>query len=156
VNAIDPGLPIFQVTPMPELVARQTATGRFGSTVLGTFSLVALLLAAIGIYGVLAFVIGLSRREIAIRMALGATRARVVSLIVRQGMSLVTVGVVLGVVGVFFVTAALPPELFGTSATYPQTFAMVVAALLVVAVAATYLPSRAAAGIDPQQALKSD
>jgi ABC-type lipoprotein release transport system permease subunit len=54
------------------------------------------------------------------------------------------------------VTAALPPELFGTSATYPQTFAMVVAALLVVAVAATYLPSRAAAGIDPQQALKSD
>jgi predicted permease len=156
VNAIDPGLPIFQVTPMPELVARQTATGRFGSTVLGTFSLVALMLASIGIYGVLAFVIGLSRREIAIRMALGATRARVVSLIVRQGMSLVTVGVVLGVVGAFFVTAALPPELFGTSATYPQTFALVVTALLVVAVAATYLPSRAAAGIDPQQALKSD
>ena len=156
VSAIDPGLPLYRVTRMTDLVAQQTATGRFGSTLLGSFSVVALLLAAIGIYGVLAFVIGLSRREIAIRMALGATRARVVRLIVRQGMTLVGVGLVLGLVGAYFATDALSTQLFGVTATDPLTFVVVPLLLAVVALAATYLPSRMAARIDPQQALKSD
>jgi predicted permease len=154
--AIDPGLPMYQVTSLGDLLARQTATGRFGSTVLGSFSIVALMLASIGIYGVLAFVIGLSRREIAIRMALGATRAGVVALIVRQGMSLVGIGLVLGLVGAYFATSALSTQLFGVTATDPATFGFVTVVLLVVALAASYLPSRAAAGIDPQLALKSD
>ena len=156
VNALDPGLPLYRVTPMADVLARQTATGRFGSTVLGSFSVVALLLASIGIYGVLAFVIGLSRREIAIRMALGATRARVVGLIVRQGMSLVGVGLAIGLVGAYFATALLSTQLFGVTATDPATFIVVPAVLAAVALAASYLPSRSAARIDPQQALKSD
>ena len=115
-----------------------------------------LLLASVGIYGVLAFVIGSSRREIAIRLALGATRARVVRLIVRQGMTLVGIGILLGLVGASFATSALSTQLFGVTATDPATFAVVPLVLAVVALAATYLPSRAAAGIDPQRALKSD
>jgi putative ABC transport system permease protein len=156
VNALDPGLPLYRVAPMADFLARQTATARFGSTVLGSFSIVALLLASIGIYGVLAFVIGLSRREIAIRMALGASRARVVGLIVRQGMSLVGVGLAIGLVGAYFATALLSTQLFGVTATDPATFAVVAAVLAAVALAASYLPSRSAARIDPQQALKSD
>jgi putative ABC transport system permease protein len=156
VNAVDPGLPLYRVARMSELVARQTATGRFGSTVLTSFSVVALLLASIGIYGVLAFVIGLSRREIAIRLALGATRARVVRLIVRQGMTLVGVGLLLGLVGAYFSTFALSTQLFGVTPTDPVTFGVVSLVLAVVALGATYLPSRIAARVDPQHALKSD
>jgi predicted permease len=156
VSAIDPGLPLYRVTPMRDLVARQTATARFGSSVLGSFSVVAMLLAGIGIYGVLAFVIGLSRREIAIRLALGATRGRVIRLIVRQGMTLVVIGVVVGLVGAYYATGALSTQLFGVTATDPLTFAVVPLVLSVIALAASYLPSRAAARIDPQLALKSD
>jgi ABC-type antimicrobial peptide transport system permease subunit len=156
VNGIDPGLPLYRLTRMSDLLARQTATARFGSTVLGSFSAVAMLLAAIGIYGVLAFVIGLSRREIAIRLALGATRGRVIRLIVRQGMTLVAFGIAIGLVVAYYATAALSTQLFGITTTDPLTFAAVPLVLAAIALAATYLPSRAAARIDPHQALKSD
>ena len=156
VSAIDPGLPLYQVSRMSDVVARQTATARFGSSVLGSFSLVAMLLASIGIYGVLAFVIGLSRKEIAIRLALGATRARVVRLIVRQGMTLVAIGVVVGLVGAYYATSAISTQLFGVTATDPLTFVIVPLLLATIALVASYLPSRTAARIDPQQALKSD
>jgi putative ABC transport system permease protein len=156
VSAIDPGLPLYRVLRMTDLVNRQTATARFGSSVLGSFSLVAMLLASIGIYGVLAFVIGLSRREIAIRLALGATRGQVVRLIVRQGMKLVAIGVVVGLVGAYYATGALSAQLFGVTATDPLTFVVVPLLLATIALAASYLPSRIAARIEPQQVLKSD
>ena len=156
VGAIDPGLPLYRATRMSDFVARQTATARFGSSLLGSFSLVAMLLASIGIYGVLAFVIGLSRREIAIRLALGATRGSVVRLIVRQGMTLVAIGVAVGLVGAYYATGAISTQLFGVTATDPLTFAVVPLLLAAIALAASYLPSRTAARIDPQQALKSD
>jgi putative ABC transport system permease protein len=155
-TAIDPALPVFNVVPMSDLLAAQTATGRFGTTLLGAFSVVALMLASIGIYGVLAFVIGLSRREIAIRMALGATRARVVALVVRQGMTLVAIGLALGLTGALFATDALSAQLFGVTATDPATFVAVPVVLGVVAFIASYLPSRNAARVDPQHALKGD
>ena len=155
-SAIDPGIPLYRVTPLAELLARQTAAARFGSTLLGTFSIVALLLAAIGIYGVLAFVIGLSRREIAIRLALGATVGRVIGLIVRQSMRLVAVGLAVGLAGAYLASGLLSTQLFGISATDPATFALVALLVLGVAVIASYLPSRSAARVDPQLALKSD
>jgi len=141
---------------MTDLPARQTATGRFGSALLGTFSIVALLLASVGIYGVLAFVIGLSRREIAIRMALGATRWRVVGLIVRQGMTLVAIGLVVGLAGAYLAMGAISTQLYGVTATDPATFGAVAMALALVALVASYLPSRGAARVDPQHALKGD
>ena len=154
--AIDPAIPIFRAASMTELLARQTATGRFGSALLGTFSVVALLLASVGIYGVLAFVIGLSRREIAIRMALGATRWRVVGLIVRQGMTLVAIGLAIGLAGAYLAMGALSTQLYGVTATDPGTFVTVAMALAFVALVASYLPSRGAARVDPQHALKGD
>jgi putative ABC transport system permease protein len=117
---------------------------------------VALLLAAIGIYGVLSFVIGLSRREIAIRLALGATVRRVITLIVTQSMRLVAVGLAVGLAGAYLTSGLLSTQLFGISATDPATFAGVALIVLGVAVVASYLPSRLAARVDPQHALKSD
>jgi putative ABC transport system permease protein len=155
-SAIDPGIPLYHAAPLADLLGRQTAAARFGSTLLGTFSIVALLLAAIGIYGVLAFVIGLSRREIAIRLALGATVGRVIALIVRQSMRLVAVGLAVGLAGAYLASGLLSTQLFGVSATDPVTFGVVALLVLGVAVIASYLPSRTAARVDPQLALKSD
>jgi len=155
-SAIDPGIPLYHAAPLADLLGRQTAAARFGSTLLGTFSIVALLLAAIGIYGVLSFVIGLSRREIAIRLALGATVGRVITLIVTQSMRLVAVGLAVGLAGAYLTSGLLSTQLFGISATDPATFAGVALIVLGVAVVASYLPSRLAARVDPQHALKSD
>jgi ABC-type antimicrobial peptide transport system permease subunit len=155
-SAIDPGIPLYHAVPLADLLGRQTAAARFGSTLLGTFSIVALLLAAIGIYGVLAFVIGLSRREIAIRLALGATVGRVIALIVRQSMRLVAVGLAVGLAGAYLASGLLSTQLFGVSATDPATFGFVALLVFGVAVIASYLPSRTAARVDPQLALKSD
>ena len=141
-SAIDPGIPLYHAAPLADLLGRQTAAARFGSTLLGTFSIVALLLAAIGIYGVLSFVIGLSRREIAIRLALGATVGRVIALIVTQSMRLVAVGLAVGLAGAYLASGLLSTQLFGISATDPATFAVVALLVLGVAVVASYLPSR--------------
>ena len=156
VAAIDPLLPIYAVRPLADGLRRQSATARFGSLVLGAFSTVAVLLAAIGIYGVIAFVVSLSRREIAIRMALGATRNRVSGLIVRNALALVGAGVAAGLVVSSSATRVLESQLFGVSATDPLTFALVSGVVLLVALLASYLPARRAAGLDPQLALKSE
>ena len=156
VRELDRNVPISNVNTMEQLVQQSVAQRRFGMFLLGIFALLALVLAAIGIYGVLAFVIGISRREIAIRLALGATRGRVVRLIVRQGMTLVAFGITVGLVVAYYATAVLSTQLFGVTATDPLTFAAVPLVLAGIALAASYLPSRAASRIDPQQALKSD
>ena len=154
VSALDPTIPIYQVRTMPELLRQQTARGRFGSLILGSFSTVALLLAAVGIYGVMAFVVGASAREIAIRMALGAAAPKVVALIVRQGMLLVATGLVVGLAGAYVATRALSSHLFGVDATDPATFAAVSGVLLGVALLASWLPARRAVRVDPQIALR--
>lgn len=154
--AIDPSLPVFAVQPLSDVVAAQSATARFGSVVLAVFSTAALLLAAIGIYGVIAFVVGMSRREIAIRMALGAEPRAVLALVVRNGVLLAGLGIVIGLAGAAMGTRALSGQLFGVSATDPATFAAVATAVLIVALAASWLPARRAAGIDPQSALRAE
>jgi predicted lysophospholipase L1 biosynthesis ABC-type transport system permease subunit len=156
VTALDPGVPVYDLRPLAESLRRQTATGRFGSLVLTAFSTVALLLAAIGIYGMLAFVVGLSSREIAIRIALGATGRSVTALVVRQGMLLVIIGVLLGLVGAALATDALSSQLYGVTATDPATLAVVSLTLLATALVASYLPARRATKVDPQLALKAE
>jgi ABC-type antimicrobial peptide transport system permease subunit len=142
--------------PLATALRQQTATGRFGSAVFTAFSTIALALAAVGIYGMLAFVVGLSSREIAIRMALGATGGNVTRLVVRQGMLLVLAGLVLGLGGALLTTDALSSLLFGVTATDPATLAGVSVTLLLTALAATYLPARRATKVNPQLALKSE
>jgi predicted permease len=156
VAAIDPLLSVYAARPLSEALHRQSATARFGSLVLGAFSVVAVLLAAIGIYGVVAFVVSLSRREIAIRIALGATGQSVSALIVRNGLALVAAGLVLGLLAAAAGTRFLSSQLFGVSPTDPLTFASVAALLALVAAVATYLPAHEAAGMEPQTVLKGD
>jgi putative ABC transport system permease protein len=156
VASLDAGLAVFNVAPMDALLGQQTATGRFGSILLGIFSTVALVLAAVGVYGLLAFVTGLSQREIAIRVALGATGPRVLRLVVGRGMVLVVLGLGLGAAASVFATEAIATQLVAVSATDPATFAVVSVALFVVALLATYLPARRVLRIDPQLALRSE
>ena len=156
VSALDAGLPIFDVRPLSKLLEQQTGTGRFGSLVLAVFSSVALLLAAVGIYGVLAFVVSRSAREIAIRMALGASGSSVLRLMVRHGMTLVGVGLILGLLGAALATGALSSQLFNVSPTDPATFAGISLVLIAVSLLATYIPARRATKIDPQRALKGE
>jgi predicted permease len=156
VAALDPSLPLFQVRQLSSDLRTQSATGRFGSLTLAVFSAVALLLAAVGIYGVVAFVVGRSRREIAIRMALGARAGSVVHLILRGGFLLAIAGVAIGVASGTLVSRVLRDQLFGVASTDPLTFAAVALLVLLVATAAAYLPARRATRVAPQQALRAE
>ncbi len=155
-TVLDPSLPLFAAAPLAAGLQSQLAAARFGSLVLAVFSAVALALAAIGIYGVVSFVVGQSRREIAIRMALGADRRRVLGAVVRNGMVLVLVGAAAGVLGARLGSRALASQLYGVGVTDPGTFALVTAALVTVALLASWLPARRAAAVEPQAVLKDE
>ena len=156
VAAIDPAMSVFGVRPLEELLGQQTATERFASSLLGVFGACALVLTAVGLYGVLAFVVGLRSREIGIRMALGATRARVLRSVMGQGLVLVAAGVVVGVAVASGVTRYVASLLFGVDAHDTLVFVFVPALLLLVALVASWLPARRAAALDPQMSLRSE
>jgi putative ABC transport system permease protein len=150
---LDPSIPLFAARPLDELLAQQTAQGRFGSAVLTAFGLCALMLAAVGLYGVLASVVSLRRREIGIRLALGATSGRVLESVIGQGTMLAAFGLVLGLGAAFFSTRVIESQLFGVGARDPLVFIGAAATLLVVAVVASWVPARRASRVDPQIAL---
>ena len=154
VATLDGSLPLFAVQPLERALQQQNAAPRFGSLLLSAFSALALLLAAIGIYGVIAFVVGLSTREIAIRLALGADRAKVQRVVVGNGMVLVGLGVAVGVVGARLGGRVLESQLYGISASDPVTLGGVTVAVLLMALLASWLPARRAAAIQPQIVLK--
>jgi ABC-type antimicrobial peptide transport system permease subunit len=156
VAAIDAGLPLYQVRPLEDAVRAQTSTARFGSTLLTIFSAGALLLAAVGLYGLIAYVVGLSGREIGIRLALGADAWRLVFLIVRNGMALVTAGLLVGALGAVAAGRALENQLFQTPGVDPATFGAVALLLTGVTAIASAIPTRRAVTIDPQVALRAD
>jgi predicted permease len=154
VSGLDGTLPIYSIEPLPAALYRQNAAPRFGSLLLSAFSALALGLAAIGVYGVIAFVVGLSTREIAIRLALGADRAKVQRVVIGNGMVLVGLGVGLGVLGSRLGGSVLESQLYGIHASDPATLGAVTLAVLLVALLATWLPARRAAAIQPQVVLK--
>ena len=156
VAAIDPSIPVYRVRQLQHAVAAQTASARFGAVLLGAFSVGALLLAAIGLYGLVAYVVGLSRREIAVRLALGATGVHVVTLIVRNGLALVGVGLTVGAGGAVVAGRSIEAQLFQTTATDPGTYVTVAATLLAVTFLASVLPARRAVSVDPHAALRAD
>jgi predicted permease len=153
---LDPTISLFGIQTLESLLTRQTASGRFASTVLGVFGIAALLLTGIGLYGVLAFTVALRRREIGIRMALGATNQRVSRVIVSQGLRLVLIGVMAGVVASLLLTRWIASQLYGITAHDPAVFAAVPLTMLGVAALASWLPARRAAQVDPQIALRSE
>jgi len=156
VAKVDPNLAIYQVATLPEVLAGQTALQRLGAALLAAFAAAALALAAIGVYGIIAYVVGKSRREIALRMALGGARRTIVALVVRQGMTLVVLGVVAGLLGAGLLSRALAGLLFGVAATDPLTFVAVPLVLLTIALAATLVPALRAAALEPQAVLRGD
>jgi predicted permease len=155
VSALDPSVPIFEVQTLSAALAAQTASDRFGSSVLALFGALALALAAVGLYGVMAFVVGTRRREIAIRLAVGADPRSALSMVLRQGMALVALGIVLGLTVALAAGRLLESLLFGVTTRDPLTFIVVSLVLASVAFAANYIPAHRATRIDPQLALKS-
>jgi len=153
-QAIDPDQPAGAVKPMTEWVDTSVAEPRYRTTLLGLFAALAMVLAATGIYGVMSYSVAQRTHEIGIRMALGARRADVLKLVVRQGMVLTVVGVALGVLGAFALTRVMASLLFGVTAKDPVTFAVVAALLIAVAFVACFVPARRATKVDPLVALR--
>ena len=154
VSRIDPEQPVFGVTTLAEMQARMVTLPRFTAILLGLFAGVALLLAVVGLYGVLAYSVSRRRHEIGIRMALGAQRADVVRLVLRSGLGMTLGGLVLGVIGAAILTRWMESQLFGVTPTDAWTFVMVAATLVSVALLACYVPARAASRVDPVIALR--
>jgi putative ABC transport system permease protein len=148
--------PIVQVAMMDELLEATAAERHFTLILFEAFGLVALALAAAGIYGVLSYGVTERTREIGVRLALGAERRNVLSMILRQGLKLTLVGVGLGLLAAFAVTRSLTSLLYNVSATDPSIFAGVALLLIVVALLACYWPARRATKVDPLVALRHE
>ncbi len=154
VQAADPGVTLNQVETMQETLSRAVALPRFDTVLLAAFALVALLLAAVGIYGIIAYSVAQRTHEIGVRMALGAGQGSVLGMVIRQGASLALIGILLGLSGAFALTRLLSNLLFGVSSTDPLTFAAVALGLLAVALLASFIPARRATRISPVTALR--
>ena len=156
VRRIDPDQAVAAVSTFEARVARSVAQPRLQTTLLASFAAVALLLAAIGIYGVMAVVVVQRTKEIGIRMALGAVRRDVLALVVRQGFALAAAGLALGVIGALALTRVMRSLLFSVSATDPTVFGGIIALLAGIALVACLLPARRAARVDPMIALRHE
>jgi putative ABC transport system permease protein len=154
IQAVDPDLPVYNVRSLRGVIAESLASRRFAMQVLGFFAATALLLAAIGIYGVMAYFVSQRVREIGVRMALGAQRGDVLKLVVRQGMALALVGVLVGFVSALALTHLMSRLLFGVSAYDPLTLAAFTLLLASVALLANFIPARRASMVDPMTALR--
>jgi predicted permease len=154
VLSVDKDQPVFQVQTMEQILASSLATRRFSMFLFAVFSAVALVLSAVGIYGVMSYAVNQRTREIGIRMALGARRADVMRLVVGQGMALTAIGLGLGLASAFGLTRLMSSLLFGVTATDPTTYAGIALLLGLVALTACYIPARRATKVDPMVALR--
>jgi putative ABC transport system permease protein len=151
---IDKEVPLFHIQPIESLVADSVAQQRFNMTLLAVFSATALLLAAVGIFSVMSFLVARRTHEIGVRIALGAQRKDVLKLVVGQGMMLAVIGAAIGLAAAFALTRLMSSLLFGVSATDPATFTIVAVVSIAVALLASYLPARRATKVDPMVALR--
>ncbi len=156
IHALDPNIGIDAIAPMTDLEAASIARERFYAVMLGVFAAIAALVAAIGIYGVLAYAVAQRTQEIGVRMALGAQRWQVMAMVLRRGLALTAIGVMLGLIGAAAGTRSLQSMLFGIEPLDVWTFALVAAAFTVVAAAASFLPARRATAVDPVVALRHE
>jgi putative ABC transport system permease protein len=154
VRELDAQLPVYDVKTMNQVLSTAVARPRFVTVLLGVFAAVAVLLSAIGIYGVMSYTVAQSTRELGIRLALGAQPTDILRLVVGQGLLLVSLGLIGGLIGAFGLTRLMTSLLFGVTATDPLTFVGVAALLIVVTLLACYLPARRAAKVDPMIALR--
>jgi putative ABC transport system permease protein len=152
----DPSLPIFQVSSMEDLRQRSFWEYRLFGIMFGLFGAIALVLASIGVYGVLSYSVSQRTQEIGVRVALGAERRDVLRLIVGQGLKLAAVGIVLGVIGAALVTPAVRSVLYNVTPTDPLSFTGVAVFLVLVSFTASYIPARRATAVDPLVAIRND
>ena len=156
IHAVDGGVPVYNIRTMDDRLHDSLARQRFATTMLGAFAAFALLLAAVGVYGVISYLVTQSTHDIGVRVALGAQPADILGLVVRQGLLLAAVGIVVGLIGSAALTRLMAGLLFGVSATDAVTFGAVAALLAAVVCAATMIPARRATGVDPMVALREE
>jgi putative ABC transport system permease protein len=154
IKAIDQGLPVFNVRTMNEVIDGSLVLRRFSAQLVGVFALVALLLASVGIYGLLAYMVGQRSHEIGVRMALGAMPSTIGKMVVSRGVGLTGIGVVIGVLLSGIMAPLISTLLYGVRPLDPEVFFAVPLILLVVALLASYIPARRAARVNPIVALR--
>jgi putative ABC transport system permease protein len=153
---LDSAVPVQGLRSMEQLVGRAVAPQRFNMSLLGLFAALGLALAAVGIYGVMAYGVSQRTHEIGLRMALGAQRRDVMKMVVRQGMALAAIGVAAGLIASYALTRLMKTLLFGVSATDPLTFTVIALSLGLIALLACWIPARRAAKVDPMIALRCE
>ena len=156
VQALDPNLPLFDVKTFTEHMKLALFPAKVAATVLGVFGLVALLLAAIGVYGITSYAVAQRTHEIGVRLALGAQLGDVLRLVLRHGLKLTIIGAAIGLLGAYLATRAITSVLYGVSATDPLTFGFVSLLLIGVALLACYVPARRATKVEPLIALRNE
>ena len=154
VGQVDPGVPISEFAPLDRLVAASVARPRFYTTLLAVFAASALLLAAVGLFGVLSYSVLQRSREIGVRLALGARASQVTGMVVGSALRLVGLGVAMGVIGALAAARVLSSQLFGVTPSDPLTIASVTGVLVVTALLASYIPARRASSLDPGTVLR--
>jgi len=156
IHAVEPAAPVYNVQTMQDIFYRSLARPRFASTLLGAFAVFALVLAAVGVFGVLSYLVSQNTRDIGLRMALGAQPGHIVKLVVSQGMQLACIGIVIGIAGAVLLTQVMSSLLFQVRPTDALTFGSVVAILAATALVATVIPARRAIGVDPNVTLRDE
>jgi putative ABC transport system permease protein len=156
IHTVDKDLPVYSVWTMDQLLGNSLAQRRLTLVLLSSFAALALLLAAVGIYGVIAYTVRQRTRELGVRLALGAQARDVLRLILRQGLKLALIGVALGLTAAFALTRWMESLLFGVRPADPLAFGVVALVLLLVAICACWIPARRATQVDPLVALRSE
>ena len=156
IHAVDPTVAVYGIRTMQDRLYDSLARQRFSSTMLGAFAAFALLLAAVGLYGVMSYLVTQSTHDIGVLVALGARPGNIIGLVVRQGMELAVIGIVAGLIGAAVLTRVMASLLFGVSTTDASTFVAVPALLAAVAFAATVIPAWRATRVDPMVALREE
>lgn len=154
-HSLDPNLPFAEVSSMEQIMAQQTADRRYTAELLGLFAVFGMLLAGIGVYGVVSYLVAQRTSEIGLRMALGARRGDVLWMVIRQGLSMAAIGAIAGLLGAWSFRQAVSQLVFGISPADPATFLTAALLLLAFAAGASYIPARRAAMVDPMVALRN-
>ncbi len=156
VRDIDNGLPAFAMTPLADVVSESIAQRRFSMLLLGVFAAIALVLAAVGLYGVVSYTVSQRTQEIGLRMAIGAQRRDVLRLVVGGGMKLAAIGAIIGVAGALALSSVVATMLFELTPFDPASYSATAVVLLAVAMLACYVPARRAMRVDPIVALRQE